>query len=137
MPRWLVITITAVVLVGVGIAAGVFIGRGTKSSEKASFSTVPVSAVGDVGAGARIWAAKRCGDCHSFAGKGGTDAPALDFMRGQLSATDIANMSGSIWNHVPMMVDHFKEEHIPFPSFTDNQMADLIAYLHSPAPQNP
>jgi len=28
----------------------------------------------------------------------------------------------------------FAEEHIPFPEFTGNQMASLIAYLHSGGP---
>ena len=38
--------------------------------------------------------------CHTYEGRGGTDAPDLDFMRGKMTANDIANMSGLIWNHV-------------------------------------
>ncbi len=41
----------------------------------ASYSTLPVAALGDQAEGARLWQAKRCGDCHSFNGGGGTDAP--------------------------------------------------------------
>jgi len=55
-------------------------------------------------------------------------------MTGHLSARGIANMSGDIWNHVPQMIHHFEEEGIPFPSFSDEEMADLIAYLHGGAP---
>ena len=51
--------------------------------------------------------------------------------RPPLGARD--RMSGDIWNHVPMMLDHFKDENIPFPTFTEAEMADLIAFLHSPA----
>ena len=69
---------------------------------------------------------------HSFNGKGGTDAPPLDFMRERQSVRDIAGMSGAIWDHVPKMLPAFREENIPFPSISRDEMADLIAYLHSP-----
>jgi hypothetical protein len=55
-------------------------------------------------------------------------------MKGNLTASDIANMSGLIWNHVPQMKAAFAEEGIPFPEFKGNQMADLIAYLHGGGP---
>jgi hypothetical protein len=47
--------------------------------------------------------------CHSFEGRGGSDAPSLDYMKGELTGGDIANMSGMIWNHVPMMKEAFAE----------------------------
>jgi hypothetical protein len=55
-------------------------------------------------------------------------------MRGKLAAEDIANMSGQIWNHLPAMERFFKEEDIPFPSFSGDEMADLLAYLHGGGP---
>jgi hypothetical protein len=55
-------------------------------------------------------------------------------MMGELTTNEIADMSGMIWNHVPTMKVAFAEEHIPFPEFTGNQMASLIAYLHSGGP---
>ncbi len=93
-----------------------------------------VSAIGDPAKGAELFESKGCSDCHSFNGMGGEDAPPLDSMTGHLSAREIANMSGDIWNHVPQMIHHFEEEGIPFPSFSDEEMADLIAYLHGGAP---
>lgn len=95
---------------------------------------LPVSAIGDPVKGAALFEAKHCSDCHSYNGKGGEDAPPLDFMRGHLSAREIAGMAGRIWNHLPKMVPHFKEEGIPLPTFTAGQMADLIAYLHGGPP---
>jgi len=56
-------------------------------------------------------------------------------MRGHMSAREIADMSGQIWNHVPQMLSHFEEEGIAFPTFSDEEMADLIAYLHGGAPK--
>jgi mono/diheme cytochrome c family protein len=87
--------------------------------------------IGDPARGARLWESKRCSDCHSYGGRGGEDAPPLDFMRGHMSAREIADMSGQIWDHLPAMLPHFREEKIPMPTFTQGEMADLIAFLHS------
>lgn len=92
---------------------------------------LPPHEFGDPAVGARLFVSKGCADCHSYAGAGGTDAPPLDSMSGHLSAREVANMSGLIWNHLPAMLDHFKEEGILVPTFADYEMADLIAYLHS------
>ncbi len=81
-----------------------------------------------------LFVSQGCSMCHTFEGQGGTDAPKLDFMRSKQSVTDIANMSGRIWNHVPAMEAAFAEEGIPFPTFEANQMADLIAHLHGGGP---
>jgi mono/diheme cytochrome c family protein len=136
-----------VVLVALGLAVaaaagGFFIGRATKSSTVTAAlamapaghvggENLPVSEIGDPARGAQVFVAKRCSDCHSYNGRGGEDAPPLDSMRGHLSAAEIAEMSGQIWDHLPSMLDHFKEEKIPVPTFQGSQMADLIAYLHS------
>jgi mono/diheme cytochrome c family protein len=95
---------------------------------------MPVAAIGDAKKGAQLFTSKGCSGCHSYGGRGGTDAPPLDFMKGQLSASEIADMSGIIWNHVPGMLPHFKEEGVHFPTFRGNEMADLIAYLHGGGP---
>jgi mono/diheme cytochrome c family protein len=68
---------------------------------------------------------------RSYGGQGGEDAPPLDSMRGHMSAREIADMSGQIWDHLPAMLPHFREEKIPMPTFTQGEMADLIAFLHS------
>jgi len=92
---------------------------------------LPIAQIGDPARGARLWQSKRCSDCHSYGGRGGEDAPPLDFMRGHMSAREIADMSGQIWDHLPAMLPHFREEKIPVPTFTQGEMADLIAFLHS------
>lgn len=61
-------------------------------------ANLAVSAIGDPGKGAELFESKGCSDCHSFNGQGGEDAPPLDSMMGHLSAREIANMSGDIWN---------------------------------------
>ncbi len=90
-----------------------------------------IAQIGDPARGARLWQSKRCSDCHSYGGRGGEDAPPLDYMRGHMSAREIADMSGQVWDHLPAMLPHFREEKIPVPTFTQGEMADLIAFLHS------
>ena len=130
-------------LVAVAAGIGWAIGHETRPTAAATTTAppghsgagLPAHEFGDPVRGAKLFVSKGCADCHSYGGTGGTDAPPLDYMAGHLSAREIANMSGTIWNHVPAMLSHFQEEGIPFPTFTDFQMADLIAYLHSKAPR--
>lgn len=90
--------------------------------------------IGDASKGEQLFDEKACSDCHSYDGRGGDDAPPLDFMKGHLSATEVADMAGTLWNHLPQMLQHFDEEGIPVPTFSDDEMADLIAYLHGGPP---
>lgn len=137
MRQWLLVVVPAALLIGLGILVGVLVGGGFDSGQsgEVSPSAVPVAAIGNSVRGEQLWTAKSCVMCHSLGGKGGTDAPPLDYMQGDLSIEGIAGMSGAIWNHVPDMLPRFREEKIPFPSISPDEMADLIAYLHSgPAP---
>jgi cytochrome c2 len=136
-----------VLLVAIAAALGWVVGDQTASKTKtvtASAQTtmsapaghmggtnLPIAQIGDPARGARLWQTKRCSDCHSYAGRGGEDAPPLDYMRGHMSAREIADMSGQVWDHLPAMLPHFREEKIPVPTFTQGEMADLIAFLHS------
>lgn len=133
--------LVAVGLVAVGTTVGFIVGRDSSSPSPSSApaghsgADLPAHEFGDPAQGARLFVSKGCADCHTFRGRGGTDAPPLDFMAGHLSAREIADMSGRIWNHLPVMLDRFKEEGLSVPTFADDQMANLVAYLHSePAP---
>ena len=133
----LFLALAAAVLVGVGGLVGV-VASGDKEAKHTA--TEPLSAgvgagaIGNSALGRELFVSQHCSDCHSYEGRGGSDAPPLDTMKGKLSAKDIANMSGTIWNHEPAMVARFKEERIPYPTFSSNEMADLIAYLHTGGP---
>jgi mono/diheme cytochrome c family protein len=134
------VAVAVVLLVGAG-AIGWAIGDSGSGSSSASMTMAPtghtggpnlsVSDIGDPMEGRALFVSKSCANCHTYLGKGGKDAPTLDFMRGHLSAEEIANMSGRIWDHLPVMISAFKEEGIKLPTFTGNEMANLIAYLHS------
>lgn len=125
-----------VALVGVGTVVGVVIGRGaaiSSNSVQTGHSGVGLAAheFGDAARGATLFASKGCADCHSYGGRGGTDAPSLDYMAGHLSAREVADMSGQIWDHLPAMLERFKSEGALSPVFFEGEMADLVAYLHS------
>jgi mono/diheme cytochrome c family protein len=107
---------------------------GMMSGTQQQGQDLSVQSIGDPQKGAQLFSSKGCSSCHSYGGSGGTDAPPLDFMKGHLSPSEVAAMSGIIWNHVPGMLPHFKEEGVPFPTFKGNQMSDLIAYLHGGGP---
>lgn len=117
-------------LLGLGVLIGVLVEGDGNSGPP----TLEASEIGNVTDGRTLFVTQGCAMCHSFEGQGGTDAPSLDSMKGELTGGDIANMSGLIWNHVPLMKEAFAEERIPFPEFSDNQMASLIAYLHAGGP---
>lgn len=121
----------AMALFGTGLLVGVLIEGG--GSETAA-ETVEAEQIGNPIDGRRLFVTQGCSMCHTYEGRGGTDAPDLDFMRGKMTVNDIANMSGLIWDHLPTMKAAFEEEEIPFPEFTGNQMASLIAYLHGGGP---
>lgn len=127
-----------VALVALGTTVGFVVGRDAKTSSSTTSTTpghvganLSAADFGDPAAGAKLFVSKGCADCHSYGGQGGKDAPPLDFMAGHLSARDVANMSGRIWNHLPAMLMHFKQEGLPVPTFQDDEMANLIAFLHS------
>ena len=121
----------AVVLLSLGLIIGALIKGSESDSGSEGFSA---SSIGDATHGRELFVSQGCSMCHSYEGRGGTDAPPLDSMQGQLGAAQIADMSGTIWNHVPAMKAAFAEEGIRFPTFKPNEMADLIAYLHGGGP---
>lgn len=134
-----VVVLIVLGLVALGTTVGFVVGR---DSAEPSAATPPAGHTGadltaddfgDPSRGAQLFASKGCADCHSYAGRGGTDAPPLDFMAGHLSAREVADMSGQIWNHLPAMLERFQEEKLLVPTFAANEMADLVAFLHSEA----
>ena len=78
---------------------------------------------GDAAKGKRIFAAKRCIDCHSGSGPG----PALTDKAGTWNG--IAMVS-ALWRHGPTMLTEMKQKKIPWPVFRAGEMPDLIAYIN-------
>jgi mono/diheme cytochrome c family protein len=127
------LTVAGAVLVGIGLIIGIAIESGNDNNSSAT-GALKASSIGNAAVGRHLFVTEHCSDCHSFEGRGGSDAPPLDYMRGHLAAKDLADMTGQIWNHLPAMERALKEEKIPFPNFSKDEMADLIAYLHGGGP---
>ena len=77
--------------------------------------------------GQHLFTDKGCVRCHSIYANGGKVGP--DLARKDLfeSATEIA---GAMWNHGPQMWSKMQQTGIPKPSFSANELADVISYLY-------
>jgi cbb3-type cytochrome oxidase cytochrome c subunit len=64
----------AVVLVGVGVLIGVLIESGESSSTS---GTLQASDIGNVTEGRELFVSQGCAMCHTYEGRGGSDAPDL------------------------------------------------------------
>jgi mono/diheme cytochrome c family protein len=80
---------------------------------------------GNVDRGKKVFAEKNCANCHNDASSG---APKLG--KGKDGYSDITMVS-ALWGHGPRMLDLMTQRNLPWPRFTTQQMADLIAYLNS------
>ncbi len=93
---------------------------GNNSGQKLMSPGNPIS-------GQRLFTDKGCVRCHSIFATGGKVGP--DLARKDLfeSATEI---SGAMWNHGPQMWAKMQQTGIPKPSFSANELADVISYLY-------
>jgi mono/diheme cytochrome c family protein len=80
---------------------------------------------GDPESGRRLFAAKRCAECHGLGapGKGGPD---LADRRLRGSPIDTA---AAMWNKAPAMIAAMKSASISLPLLRPGEMADILAYL--------
>jgi cytochrome c2 len=78
--------------------------------------------------GRRLFADKRCVECHSVAGQGGKVGPDLADKAIQRSMTQFAE---AMWNKAPAMTAAMKTRRIAVPRLEAEDMADIVAYLYS------
>ncbi len=77
--------------------------------------------------GKKIFKQKKCISCHTVNGEEKSTGPNLSELHLNYSVTEIA---AQMWNHSPTMINYMIDESIEYPSFSGNEMADLIAYLY-------
>jgi cytochrome c2 len=82
------------------------------------------SVQGDQHRGERLFRNKGCTACH---GQPGTAAPDLTMMKTTFTATRFA---AAVWEHGPAMLDEMRQKGVRWPSLTDRQVADLMAYMN-------
>ena len=80
--------------------------------------------------GRKLFASKGCVVCHSVNGIGGTDARAFDAatMPGQMNPFDFA---AKMWRGAPVMVLLQRKELGEQTQLTGQELADIIAFVHS------
>jgi len=82
---------------------------------------------GDPIAGRRIFVERDCVRCHSIWGNGGTLGP--DFATVG-AGRSLQQLAGMFWNHTPRMIETVRERGFNWPSFTEQELADIISYVY-------
>ena len=72
-----------------------------------------------------------CLGCHSIGGQGGTLAMEFHLMRDMVSPAEV---SAALWNHALLMEAGAEVMQGPWPRLGPGELADIMAYLQTPAP---
>ena len=86
---------------------------------------------GDAARGRSLFLQKHCADCHSLSGEPGKIGPDLSLLKG-----DPIVWAQRMWNHRRAMQAVMKESEIPWPTFQDHEMVDLLTYIGKTASGN-
>ena len=81
---------------------------------------------GNVAAGRQLFSEKKCIICHQVGGTGGVVGPNLDSLKQFASPIYVAS---AMWNHGPAMADAMKAKGVERPTFTGQELRDLVAFL--------
>ena len=87
--------------------------------EKVTLLSIP-----DPTRGEAVFTAKRCAACHDSGREG-----APDLGNAALRHT-VAEIGGILWNHSYAMQGRMQAAGVPFPRFEDDELSNLISYLH-------
>ncbi|MEW6749498.1 MAG: c-type cytochrome [Candidatus Latescibacterota bacterium] len=79
--------------------------------------------------GSRLFREKGCVGCHAVRGTGGHVGPDLGQRAGEF-VQSVSHLAGVLWNHGPQMWATMQARGTPVPILSQEDMADLIAYLY-------
>jgi len=83
---------------------------------------------GDAVRGAKLFREKSCADCH--VGSDGKRPIGPDLAASKASRLPL-QWASALWNHAPAMAEQVRAAGKPWPRFDDDEMRDLVAFLHS------
>jgi mono/diheme cytochrome c family protein len=81
---------------------------------------------GNTAAGRQLFSEKKCIVCHQVGGTGGVVGPNLDSLKQFASPIYVAS---AMWNHGPAMAEVMKARGVERPTFTAQELRDLVAFL--------
>jgi cytochrome c2 len=82
---------------------------------------------GDPTAGRRVFVDRDCARCHAIWGNGGTLGP--DFATAG-AGRSLLQLAGLFWNHTPGMIETVRSRGFDWPTFTEEELADVISYIY-------
>jgi mono/diheme cytochrome c family protein len=85
---------------------------------------------GNAKTGERLFTTKGCVQCHAVGGKGGNVGPALDALKRTNSPVLVA---ARMWSHGPATAEAMRAKGIERPTFTRNELVDIIAFITATA----
>jgi len=94
----------------------------------AYLNSLPATPRGNAAAGARVFSAEGCSACHATAAGETSAGPNLTSLELSLSP---ASVGTTMWNHGPKMLQRMEQFSIPWPLFSSQELADVLAYLES------
>ena len=104
---------------------------GNSGTMKANGPTALLMPMMDPARGRKVFAAKGCVVCHAMNGVGGNLGPTLD-MRG-MGAMNPFDFAAKMWEGAEAMIVLQEEELGGRISLTGQDLADMIAFVHSPS----
>ena len=87
---------------------------------------------GDAARGEELFTAKQCARCHRPGAQ--TVGPPLEALRRPQGGYELA---GRMWNHAPGMFTTLAQAQVTWPSITEPEMADLMAFLQADPRRDP
>ena len=78
-------------------------------------------------AGAKLFEARGCSSCHT----GAAAAPGPNLAVETTTHPGPDHLVTAMWNHAPQMWERMREAGVVQPAFTQQEMADLLAYLYT------
>lgn len=82
---------------------------------------------GDPIAGRRIFVARECDRCHAIWGNGGSLGPDFALVG---AGRSLQQLAGMFWNHTPKMIQTVQVRGFQWPTFTEEELADIISYIY-------
>ena len=96
--------------------------------------TASAQAPPDPTRGRDLFTAKHCARCHRPEREGAGTGPPLERLK---TPQGTYSLAGRLWNHAPAMFTVLTWEGVAWPTFTQNEMADLMAYLDADPARDP